>query len=417
MKTKVLAILPGIMPSTQMDVILPLLALERSQFIQLRVVLENYPFSISFDARDSSPPDLVIFCRNSESRYRHILEKVQKGSIPYIYDLDDNLLDIPLETADGAYYRSPEQAHMIERYLRGASLVRVYSPMMLERVHGLGARSALVKPPINWQAFTASPHQSAAGGSPQVKIVYATSRRQDGLAALFIPALRRILQTYEGKVSLHFWGYLPHEFRQRRSNIRFHEFTQNYPRFIRQFSTQGYEIGLAPLLDDVFHRSKTNNKFREYGACGIAGIYSNTPVYANCVENGVTGLLIPNQPDDWYKAITKLIDNPELRTRIGHAARQKIEREYPPGDFEEIWLRQIESALSEGLLQSPDCERSTQPLWQVPAQDSTSTGRLWLKKFKRAARTSHTLNQLLGNSRLHLSNLWWLFKINKLKRL
>ena len=111
-----------------------------------------------------------------------------------------------------------------------------------------------------------------------IKIVYATSRTRDTLCEIFLPALEQILHSRGEQVEAHFWGC------QRRSaggnraaaNIRYHGLISEYDRYLRRFSRAGYDIGLAPLPDDDFYRAKTNNKFREYGACHIAGVYRAT---------------------------------------------------------------------------------------------------------------------------------------------
>ena len=403
-KPSILAVLPGVMPSTQMDVVEPLLALEQKGLIRLRIALENYPFLLSTDQ-----VDLVVFCRNTEPKYQHILEAVREKRIPYIYDLDDNLFEAPTDTDDGKYYRVAERLNLLEQYLRNAALVRIYSEHLLERIEKLTTNVDLVKPPMEWMSY--APPPSRAKNIPStntpIKIVYATSRGNDHLASIFSSTLERVLREFPKKIELHFWGYLPEEFK-RTPNVYFHKFTASYKRFKQQFSRAGFEIGLAPLLDDTFHNSKTNNKFREYGACGIAGIYSNTAVYANCVEERKTGLLVDNHPEAWYSAITSLIHDAELRARIGAAARATIEQSYPPGEFQEIWLQQIQMILRKTRQYPIPGQKSAQ-------QSAISSNHIWLEKVGRAISTRDNVNQLLAHSHLHLSNLWWLIKVNAFK--
>ena len=96
-------------------------------------------------------------------------------------------------------------------------------------------------------------------------------------------------------------------------NVRHHGLIYGYDRYLRRFSRAGYDIGLAPLPDDVFHRSKSNNKFREYGASRVAGIYSHNDAYSNCVEHEVSGLLVSNDAGHWYDALERLIEDEALR--------------------------------------------------------------------------------------------------------
>ena len=129
------------------------------------------------------------------------------------------------------------------------------------------------------------------------------------------------------------------------ANVRHHGLICHYDRYLRRFSRAGYDIGLAPLPDDAFYRSKTNNKFREYGASGIAGIYSHVNVYSDCVRHEVTGLLAANDADSWHDALVRLIEDETLRTRIQRQARQYVREHYAQEKFEQLFLEQIQAVL------------------------------------------------------------------------
>ena len=172
-----------------------------------------------------------------------------------------------------------------------------------------------------------------------MKLIYATSRLDDSLGRIFLPALRRLMDEEGPRVEAHFWGPRPPA---ELPAVRHHAVVHDYDRFLRRFSAAGFEIGLAPLADDVFHRSKTNTKFREYGACGIAGVYSDVEVYSDCVRHGETGLLVGNDAEAWYRALRRLVDDADLRERIRRQARAEIEEHYAQEKFEAVFLRQIE---------------------------------------------------------------------------
>jgi hypothetical protein len=101
------------------------------------------------------------------------------------------------------------------------------------------------------------------------------------------------------------------------------------------------------MKDDLFHNSKTNNKFREYAACWIAGIYSNTSIYANYVENEKTGLLVANEEGGWYNAILMLMKDANLRQDIQMQARALVEREYSLKEYSDLLLDDLHRALQE----------------------------------------------------------------------
>jgi glycosyltransferase involved in cell wall biosynthesis len=324
-------------------VVKPFLQLHRLKHIHLKITLE-------YLANDQSLnwADLVVFCRNTEPQYAHLLNALKKRNIPFTYDLDDNFFELPLNLEIGRYHRKPQRLAMVRCYLRSASLTRVYSQPLLERALTLSQHAEKLFAPIDLSLI--SPPRVNLN-SETVKIVYATSRISDELAAMFIPALTRILIRYKGQVESHFWGSMPPELRGFHGVYQ-HSLTRSYDQFLRRFSKAGFDIGLAPLPNDIFHRSKTNNKFREYGACRIAGIYSNVDVYSSCVTDAETGLLIPNETEAWYQAMGRLIEDRHLREKIKRQARDYVSEHYSQELFEKVWLGQIQALLTGRALKS-----------------------------------------------------------------
>ena len=107
-----------------------------------------------------------------------------------------------------------------------------------------------------------------------------------------------------------------------------HAGVDGYEAFVREFYGQGYDIGLAPLLDEPFFQSKSNNKYREFGGCGVAGIYSDMPPYSDCVINGRSGILAANTVEAWEEAIDMLVQNEAQRGSIAKVAWQDVTENY-----------------------------------------------------------------------------------------
>src|SRR5205085_12705424 len=51
------------------------------------------------------------------------------------------------------------------------------------------------------------------------------------------------------------------------------------------------DVGLAPLLPSDYNRGRSDVKFLEYAACGVAGVYAGLGPYRGSVTDGETGLL------------------------------------------------------------------------------------------------------------------------------
>jgi glycosyltransferase involved in cell wall biosynthesis len=313
--------------------------------------------------------DVVVFCRNMEPGCSGALDEAQRNGIPIVYDIDDNLLTLSSDPRVNA----PERQALLRRYLQAAAIVRVYSPLMEDVVRELNPQVERVTPPV-YLDLVQAPRRSET----RTRIVYATSRiRGDRLADIVVPALASILDEYGDRVEIHFWGHSPPELKRCR-NVYSHRFILDYEEYMRRFSQAGYDIGLAPGLGDLFHLCKTNLKFRDYGACRIAGIYSNTELYSGCVVHGVSGLLVGNTTAEWRDAIALLIDDPALRERIQNKAYEYVARVHSVAQFEEQWLSQIRRVVRD---QEPSRAMCPRPASQVSDGSATSTvpgrPRLW----------------------------------------
>jgi hypothetical protein len=107
-------------------------------------------------------------------------------------------------------------------------------------------------------------------------------------------------------------------------------------------AAEAWDIGIAPLESTDFFKAKTPAKYRDYGACGIAGVYSDVDTYREYVADGVTGLLAANEPEAWDVALRKLLLDGALRTRIAEAAHRHVHRALSMEQSVEGWRQLME---------------------------------------------------------------------------
>lgn len=81
------------------------------------------------------------------------------------------------------------------------------------------------------------------------------------------------------------------------------------------------DVGVIPLYDNNFNRSKSWLKGLEMNACGIPVIASPLPSYEQWVEPAVNGFLA-KRSREWLKALDILKD-PVVRKEMGKQAREK----------------------------------------------------------------------------------------------
>lgn len=130
------------------------------------------------------------------------------------------------------------------------------------------------------------------------------------------PAIMQILEKYP-HVELHLVGYidLPQDLKKYTEQIIMNDYVdwKELPRLISQM-----DINLAPLVDSVFNRAKSEIKWLEAALVKVPTVASHLGSFEEMISDDVTGILV--QPDEWYEKLEILIENPDKRQRIAEAA-------------------------------------------------------------------------------------------------
>ncbi len=140
-----LAVVPGLFPSTVIGVAKPLLRLHLQERITLDLKL---PFLVN--RRSVERADVIVICRVLSAAFARILEWVRAAGTPLIYELDDNLVDVPEDIPGLEYARDPGVRRLLIDSLRAAGVVRVYSPALRDRLAEYSDRVQLVTGPLEW---------------------------------------------------------------------------------------------------------------------------------------------------------------------------------------------------------------------------------------------------------------------------
>ncbi|HYH45020.1 MAG TPA: glycosyltransferase family 4 protein [Thermoanaerobaculia bacterium] len=98
----------------------------------------------------------------------------------------------------------------------------------------------------------------------------------------------------------------------------------------------GFHVGVMPLPDSEWTRGKCGAKALEYMAAGIPPVCSPVGETPQIVEHGVSGLLAAD-PAAWVEALDLLARDPDLRARLGAAARERVRALYSTERVVERW--------------------------------------------------------------------------------
>ena len=90
---------------------------------------------------------------------------------------------------------------------------------------------------------------------------------------------------------------------------------------------QSFDIGLMPLMDDPWSHGKCGLKILQCLATGVPVVCSPAGVNREIVEDGVHGFWASSQ-EEWTEKLEILINDHELRRKMGIAGRERVIERY-----------------------------------------------------------------------------------------
>jgi len=85
------------------------------------------------------------------------------------------------------------------------------------------------------------------------------------------------------------------------------------------------DLLLVPLLPGSFNAGRSPVKVFDARRLGAAGLYSKRHPYLGCVRNGVDGLLLGDDPQEWLQAVDFLLDDTSAREALVAASCQRTD--------------------------------------------------------------------------------------------
>jgi glycosyltransferase involved in cell wall biosynthesis len=281
--------------------------------------LEQRGHSVVWPTRvDAIPTQAFLDC-DLVHCYRRLdrlddLRKLSRHGVAISFDNDDNFAaaEMSLE-GDGleGHLHNQEMFKGILTAAQLADLTTTPSELLAERYRAAGARNVAVIENHLGAEMVGLGSKSEREGF----VVGWVASREHKLDLERIPvvdALKRLLELHPGlrvmsvgmRLPLHSdrYEYIPF--------VPFAELLEIIGRI---------DIGIAPLADNAFNRSRSNVKLKEYSSGGAAWLASPVGPYR---ELGASqgGLLVGDQ--EWGSAIDLLICNPRRRKRLARRARK-----------------------------------------------------------------------------------------------
>ena len=259
--------------------------------------------------------DTVILGRLDNAYELALAKRLKSAGKQLLYILDDDLLNVPPECSSSAYYGQPEIQNCIREMILLSDGLFSPSPLLAQKYGRPGQKQLWIEEPaIEPADFT--PHD----GFP-VRIGFAGSVDRTGdLQSILGTALRRLHEEYGDRLQFAFFGAIPDFARELEAMSV--PYQDSYIAYRRELNRQAWDIGLAPMPDTPFHACKHYNKYCEYAAAGIMGVFSNVPPYTRIAQRYTGATLCDNPPENWYAQLKALIDDPQRREALRLSASE-----------------------------------------------------------------------------------------------
>ena len=282
----------------------------------------NYKFVISHftNKKNIEWADIIIFLRSDSDIDAYVSKIAKKANKKLIYVLDDDILNVPSYLSSAPYYLLPSTNKNIRTIMSNCDTFLTPSPVLLDK-YGKNFKNCYLidEPSLN--------RINKKEKNNKVKIGFAGSidRAQD-LNQILEDAITQIVEKYKDSIDIEFMGAKPNFVDK--LGLKHLPYQDGYDAYTAYMAKCNWDIGLAPMPDSKFHRCKYFNKYVEYASFGIAGIYSNLEPYTYGIKNNENGLLVNNTTKDWVDAISKLIDDNELRNKISNQCLKEANEVY-----------------------------------------------------------------------------------------
>lgn len=286
------------------------------------------------EAKDQA--DIVIGQRLCMEGPSTLWEKwARAGQKKLVFELDDDLWNID-PTNEKAYYffGDPALQKRLKANILMSHVVTVSTPDLAEMVYEKTRHPNIhvvpnAVPPWLLEHEAPQNHHVGWGGSPT----------HHGDFSLIRQGLKKFLQNNPTK-TFHTIGMNYAEWMKLPKEQCHHTNWLATPEDF--FKAIDYTVGVAPLADTLFNRSKSDIKFLELAALGIPTVASDVPAYNRTIQRGWNGFLVKND-HEWGRVLKASADDPEFFWKAGDRARDYVVRSRTTSHTAPMWLGAIMS--------------------------------------------------------------------------
>ena len=290
--------------------------------------------------------DAMIFQRGCDANALGHMRTAKAQGIKVLYDLDDDLFNVPACVPDAhAAFSQEHVKDAIKAMLAEAHVVTVSCPAMVQVVEPHTKAPVLIV-----ENCVDVGHADLAPMQPPREhpvMGWHGSMCHIADANLVSGPIKEVLDAHPGVKFQTFGNFVPEHFPELVGfNGRFACFPWTTPQGLYT-ALRGVDIGLCPQEPTRFNQVKSQSKWMEYAVLGIPTVVSPTRPYEMLKDGEDCLVAAGNAKGEWIRCLNALAGDKELRERIGHNARLRVLREYDNKIVAGHWVKALEFAMKE----------------------------------------------------------------------
>ena len=280
-----------------------------------------------------------------------LLDSFRESNIPYLFDIDDDLLNVPPDKDPTGKYAS--YASKLTAIAANAARVTTSTATLAARLSQINPNVTILPNRLSNRLWQGDLNQPEPDG--KIRALYMGTNTHVEDLRMVLPALDEVaLAEPEFELVLIGMGVPAEElaqFGRKRwlSELSVPPEAVRYDKFVPWLQSQAgnFDFGIAPLVDTPFNNYKSSLKALDYGALGLPCLISDVEIYRPIAKSAPSGIrLVGNSVKQWVEALNERIEEASKHGRKRDTALRQWIAEYHMlddslADFDELVLGTI----------------------------------------------------------------------------
>ncbi len=282
--------------------------------------------------------DIIVFQESGSSISVDAMNFAIENKKPVVIETDDFLHKVSPHNKSGygAWNPSTLFLHRFVQQMIKSNAVTVSTPQLARELFPYNDKIYILPNFLNEDKW--SKLQQTKKNDGLIRIGWAGGNAHKDDLMMISKVIEKIIHEYKGKIKFETMGMIKAELQGVFNNLEeFHEVCpkcnyqgesvtwigeelDNYPMVL---ASHGWDIAVAPVINESFGNAKSDLKLKEYSAIGFPIVASDVVPYREALEDGCD-VLLAKSFKEWYNNIKELVENPEHREKMRKANKKWV---------------------------------------------------------------------------------------------